>query len=169
MSDLAPTSQDRQLVTRMSDLNREIVLGCTSIRAAGWKLASLIYEFVEDRGWEVLNGPGSSMEEWLAGPEIELKRTHVLRMLRDYRAFVIEHKVPLQELEGVSISKADVVLPAIRSGRVSVERGLADCRVLTRKDLVVEYGAARSEGFDAEAEAPMCECARCGQVHRSKS
>lgn len=168
MTDLAPTSQDREVIDRMAHVERQIVLGVRSIRTAWVQLAGLLYEFVQDRGWELLGIP--SMEEWLAGPEIELGRTQVLRLVRVYRMLVVEHKVPVGELEGVSLSKADVVLAAIREGKVSKEEGLADCRELTREDVEAKY-RHREPGapLDPEGEPPLCECSRCGKVHRPKA
>lgn len=162
---LVPTTGEQALIQQAFDLERGIISDLKDMHTLWGRLAEKLYVFVEERAWKLRSC--DSLEEWLAGPDIELGRTQVLRLVRVYRSLVVEHRVPLEDLEGLSLSKADVVLPAIRAGRKSTDEALSDARSMTRADLVVEYDGDPT-GFDAEQEPAFCECSTCGKVHRPK-
>lgn len=160
MTDLA----DQRIVDRAHATAETIVEARAASRQNLWVLAAALHAFTEERMWAPLGF--DTLEEWLASPEIELRRTHVFRLTRVYRSLVIERQVPPAELEGVDVTKADVVLAAVRDGRTDVSEALADARALTRKDLEAKYGSADPSGGGEEPARVQCDA--CGSFYVPK-
>lgn len=157
-ADLSLAATDREVVERAQATAERIAEGCRAIRSAWVHLGGYLHEFVEDRMWEPLGC--DSLEEWLASPEIGLGRSQVFRLVRVYRELVVARLVPPGELEGVDVTKVDVVLAAVKAGRVDFEDALADCKTLTRRDLQVKYGSADPKG--GGEEPARFQCPECG-------
>lgn len=139
----------------------QIKAGCRAIRTAWLMLGGYLCEFIEDRMWEPLGH--DTLDEWLATPGVELKRTHARRAARVYRELVLEREVPPAELEGQAITKLDVVLPALKAGKVSWEDAKADCEALGRRDLERRYAGGEVNGkLDPAAEPERTQCPTCG-------
>ena len=137
------------------------IANTTSRIRQSWNLlAADLYDFNEEAMWQALGYP--SFEEWLAGPEIDLKRTHAFRLIGVYRALVVERGVPPEGLGTADVTKVDVVLPAIKRGQVEVAEALADAEALSRSDLAEKYGkGSPNEPLNAEAEPERVTCPTC--------
>lgn len=159
MTDLARRKEQAErdkLVERVSKLHRSIAEGKRRIESDFWALAGDLYEFSEERGWEVLGL--DSQNEWLASPEIELQRSQFHLLVGTYRKLVVERGVEPEQLEGVSPSKVAVALPAVEDGKLDVEEAIAQAKTLTRKDIIAEHRSDQSDPTQAEArtECPVC-------------
>lgn len=126
-------------------------------------MAGRLCEFVDGRMYEVLGY--ETQEEWLAGPEIELQKSQVAKMVRVYRAIVLEREVQHAALEGVDLDKLDYALPAIKAGKVAWQDAVADAKNLGRRDMRERYrgdGVGLDDGLDAEREPVKIRCDHCG-------
>lgn len=164
MTDLA--ANDRQTIDRAAELEREIAIGCAFIRQAWVILASRLYEFHDDRAWEVLGH--DSFGEWLAGPDVDIGYRQAMRLIEAYREMTVERGISAEKLELADVTKVAVVLPAVRRGDVSAEDALADAQTLSRSDLAEKYGGNPNARLDAESEPELHACPECGRVHRTK-
>src|SRR5689334_16689551 len=170
MTDLVRTD-DKQLVAKVSKLDRQIVEGIQMINTAWQMLAGLLYDFNEQRGWELLGYEQgqAGLNTWLAEPDRGMQRRHYFRLIEMHRELVVARGVGADTLGGIEVSKAIEVLPAIKAGRVSVEEALADAREMGWRDLREDerYGGAGRNGHDADP-AELHECPICGKSHRSQ-
>jgi hypothetical protein len=159
-------TNDRGVLDRAVQLEREIQLGVRSIRAAWVLLAERLHEFHRDDAWQVL-GYGS-FAEWLAAPEVDLGYRQSMRLIEAYREMVVERGVSAGALELADVTKVAVVLPAVKRGQVSAEEGLSDAQTLSRSDLEDKYRHSDPNAkLDASAEE-WHDCPDCGRPHRAK-
>jgi hypothetical protein len=159
-------ANDAQTLDRASVLDRDVRLACKVIRKAWIYLAGDLYEVKENQHWELLGC--DSFEAWLADPEIDLHPRHAYRMVQVWRELVVDRGVPPEALETVEVTKASVVLPAIRAGKATAEDALADAAALSRSDLQERYSGDLSAPLDAEQGAEFCSCPTCGKTHKAK-
>ena len=152
------------IIQRLVELNR------------GWlELAAEVYEFQSqgrhrDLGYR-------SFSAWLSDPDVDLEARQAYHLIRAYEAFVVDGGKTVRELDGVKISKARTVAPAIERGEVGVDEAIADCKVLSVDDLQVKYrpGGDPHEPIDASRGGPIVlgpepgdvpvtpRCESCGQ------
>jgi hypothetical protein len=137
-------------------------------------LAGYLYRFNDLSMWKDLGY--RSFEEWLASPHIDLSRRHVFGLIQVWRDLVVKRNVEPKELEGVHVSKAQFILPAVRRGQVPVDEALSDARSLSREDLRERYERASATSgpdttthYDADAEPAHAICPACGSRYRVKS
>lgn len=149
---MALPANTQAAVDRAHATARKIVQGTHAIRTAWVLLGGYLCEFVEERMWEPLGL--ETLEEWLASPEVELSRTDVFRVVRVYRGLVLERGVSPEELHGLSAGKLDVLLPALKAGRIDTDEALSQARALTRRDLVAEHGGG--PGPEDRVSCPTC-------------
>jgi carbonic anhydrase len=150
---------------RASVLDRDIRRVCQEIRKVWIYLAGDLYEFHQDRCWELLGH--DSFEAWLADPEIDMHPRHVYRMIQAWRELVVERGVTPASLEHVDVTKVSVVLPAIRAEKASAEDALADATMLSRSDLHDRYAGDLSTPIAPENE-DWHDCPDCGRSHKAK-
>lgn len=150
-----------ELIDHARALEQRIERKASAIRESWYSLAADLYEFHEGSMWTPLGY--DTFEEWLAGPEIDLGRRHVYRLLQVYRDLVIDRHVPPEALTA-EVTKIDAVIPAIKKGRVGVEDALTDAETLSRSDLKEKYGGKREPNaeLDAEKEPDIIPCPICG-------
>jgi hypothetical protein len=154
--------RQQEITERAHELHTEIVRRCAAIRTAWVELAAFLHAFMDDRGWEVLGY--DSENAYFADPEVGIGPTHGRRLLRVYRALVVERAVPPGELAGVEITKLDVTLPAVKAGDVDLERAIADARALSRSDLEIRYAGDPDAPLDATTEPERRKCPCCGRL-----
>lgn len=122
-------------------------------RTAIWMLAEALYDFDEERGWSALGY--ESLSHWLADPDIAMTRTTYYRMIGQWRALVIEHQIDRERLEELDVSKVEIVLPAVRAGKKTLEEALDDATTMGRRDLREEYfGPDRNREPESEVVPP---------------
>lgn len=114
-------------------------------RAHWVPLAGSLHEFHEGRGWEALGM--DSFNEWLGQPEVGLGRAHAYALISAYRVLVVGKEVDPAVLEGLDVTKIQVVLPAVRRGDADVLVALADVEALSRSDLKEAYGHAGAASY----------------------
>lgn len=141
----------------------------------GWLLlAGALYRFHDAKMWTALGY--RTFDEWLASPDVEIKRRHVYGLIEVWRTLVIELGLQPRQLEGIQISKLRDVMPALRRGQVDPETALEDARTLAREDVREKYGliaatatpaeVERGQVLDAEAEPEHAICPNCGSRYR---
>jgi hypothetical protein len=141
-----------------------VVRGFIQARQAGeallWSMAQMAHELHAANAWRALGY--ETMESFLGDPEVKFSRTSFLRLVRLWEEYVVVRKVPHVELQGVPIGDADMVLPAIKRGDISVERGLDMARGLSRSDIRAELeapdeglGVTRESGDGDEPKMPV--------------
>ena len=89
-------------------------------RDAAWELAEALHQFDEESGWLALGFTYKT--EWLAQPEIEMSERTYRRLVGAWRELVVRRRVDRPTLAALDIAKTDVVLPAVRQGRVQLPR-----------------------------------------------
>jgi len=130
-------------------------------RAAAWRLARALYEIHERALWQHLGY--SSVREWLSDPELEVGYQHALRLIEAWRETVVVRGVEPERIEAIPPSRVRAVLPAVRQGRVDIDRALADAEVTPRRDLERLYAQpSRDEPIDPAQEPRLVRCPTCG-------
>lgn len=140
-------------------IERQIVAGCSAIRAAWVALAAFLHEFHAEQMWEDLGH--ENFDEWLGSPEISLGRSHVYALIQCYQVLIVERGIEAAKLEAIEATKAVQVLPALKRGEVEVEEALADAESLSRIDLREKYGKRLSA-----SRRQLVECERCGLMRQ---
>lgn len=144
-------------------VHEEIVSAVTAMRNAWIWLAERLYHFHQSKMWIPLGY--STMDEYLASPEIDLGRRKVYALVEAWRELVIERGVDPKELENAEVSKVREIMPAVRAGKVSIEDALADVRTLAREDLRIRYakgGAGLTAPHGTGSHPGYTVCPTCG-------
>lgn len=130
-------------------------------------LAEDLYHFQKNAWWHDLGY--ASFDEWLAGPDIDLKRRQAYYLIATYKELVVEQGATPAMLEGVGISKAKVITTAVRRKEVPLVEALADAEALAHRDLVERYAklekgdpAEKGTGYSSVAEPARAQCPSCG-------
>lgn len=143
-------------------------------------LAGDLYTFQTTRAHAQLGY--ETFEEWLASPDIDIKRRWVYELLSIWKHLVIDAGVAPERLKALEPSKVQDVMVAVRRQQVAVDRALADAEALSRNDLRQLYGpqgdsttptpagAAPDDSthYDAEAEPQWLRCPTCGSRVREE-
>lgn len=150
-----------QKAERAHELERAVVVGSLSARRAWITMAEALHAIKAEGLYELLGY--ERFTDWIATPEIGLKRSQAYALTAIYEELVIERRVPLDDLYYLEPSKVAEVLPAIRKGTDLVE-ALADASVLSRSDLRAKY-----RGIEPQSEEPVDipVCPECGQLVKS--
>lgn len=142
-------------------------------RDAWVDLAGDLYTFQTTHAYRQLGYEG--FEEWLASPDIDIKRRWVYELLSIWKHVVVDAGVPPEKLRTLEPSKVQDVMVAIRRRHVDPDRALADAAALSRNDLRQLYagqgdsttptptGAAPDDTphYDAESEPQWVRCPTC--------
>jgi predicted RNase H-like HicB family nuclease len=143
-------------------------------RAALWETARALYEFDEMHGWTALGY--DRIGDWLADPEISITKSQFYRLTGVWRELVVIRKVDTTSVRELEPSKVDIVLPAVRSGRVKLDEALEDTKSMGARDLREEY-ISRPDRPSVPQSAPLSQtqvmmdetgdddrtCAACGE------
>ncbi len=127
-----------------------------------WELAEQLYEFHEGAYWTVLGY--DTLRDFLAQPDLGMSHSSFFQAVRLWRDLHVVRGVPTENLGALEPSKVREVHPAIMTGRVTLERGLADAAALGYRDIRERY---RGEGpgddeLAAEREPERIQCEHCG-------
>lgn len=169
-----------ELVRHAFELELGVKEAIAEGRAAYWRLAERLYQFHEQRGWELLGY--DTISEWLAQPEIELSKTAFYRAVNLWHTLVVMKQLPPAKLQHVEPSKAREIAPAIARGDVDPDEAIevisgpnalsySDVVERFRIDRVQDHGQAPdgSTPLDAGAEPEYARCPMCGtRVPESK-
>jgi hypothetical protein len=131
-------------------LDRELKATIAEGKRVLWELARLLHEWDETSGWTALGY--DSVGDWLADPAVEMTRSTFYRLVSTYRELVVRRRLDPADLDGLELSKAQVVLPAVKAGRVRLDDALADAKRLGKTALRQEY--APPGGLSGETPAP---------------
>lgn len=163
MTDLTkPPLQGAALKAYVSKRDREFQQGIAMANTVWLMVAEIAYELHEQRAWELLGY--DTLNAWLAEPERGLQRRQFFRLVELWREYVVVRGVGADTLEGIEVSKAMEVLPAIKAGKVSIEEALEDARSMGFRDLRETY-SPNGDSHDPDP-TPFCECKACGNTHR---
>ena len=148
------------------EIEAKIKVTLQEMKRAWVYLAEDLYNFQYHSHWIALGYP--SLDEWLAGPDIDLKRRQAYYLIATYKEMVIEHGATPAMLENVGVTRAKIVLPALRKKKIDLISALSDAETLGRRDLAERYRALAGEGdeggthYDADAEPARSQCEVCG-------
>lgn len=106
-------------------------------RESLWEVAQALYEFDESNGWSALGY--DKLNDWLAQPDIGISRSHYFRLVSVYHEMVVLRQVDAERLKEIEPQKIQIVLPAVKSGKVQLEEALDDAEALGRRDLRERY------------------------------
>jgi hypothetical protein len=150
-----------QKAERAYELERAVVVGSLSARRAWIEMAAALHAIRAEGLYELLGY--EKFTDWIATPEVSLKRTQAYALTSIYEELVIERRVPLDDLYYLEPTKVSEVLPAIRGG-LDVVEALADAAQLSRSDLRAKY-----RGVEPSPEEPvdLPVCPECGQLVKS--
>jgi hypothetical protein len=136
--ELTPQEQDER-ARECYALQSQITASLRAGRAAMWALAEALHKFDEANGWTALNY--ESLRHWLADPEIGMKRATYYRLVGQWRELVVVRQVDVSTVLELDVSKVQVVMPAVKAGRVTLEKALEDVQEMGKADLrEVYYG-----------------------------
>jgi len=138
-ADLTPEEWESE-VAQARATHLEILKAIADGKDALWRLAKALYEFREERGWQKLNY--DSLNQYLADPELGIKRATFFRLTGLWHELVVIRAVPALGLADIDTSKADMVLPAVKAGK-PLQDALSDAKVLSYADLRVKYQGAK--------------------------
>jgi hypothetical protein len=150
-----------QKAERAYELERAVVVGSLSARRAWIEMAAALHSIKAEGLYELLGY--ERFTDWIATPEIGLKRSQAYALTLIYEELVIERRVPLDDLFYLEPTKVAEVLPAIRKGTDVVE-ALADASILSRSDLRAKYRGIEPTP-DEPVDLPVCP--ECGQLVKS--
>jgi hypothetical protein len=119
------------------ELEQSIKDGLKAGREAMWDVAAALHEFDEENGWSALGH--ESLTEWLADPEVTMTRTTYYRMVSAYRQTVVQRQVPVADVKELDYSKVDIVIGAVKAGRVKIQDALDDAKQMGARDLRNRY------------------------------
>jgi hypothetical protein len=131
---------------RAHEIDLKVKTAVRGSRATAWDLCEALYEVRDNSIWKDLGI--ETLEEYLGDPERGLKRTTFFRYSALWEQLVIIHGVDPDRLRGLDPTKVDVVLPSITSGKVTIDKGLADAESLSASDLREVYSDREIEPGD---------------------
>jgi hypothetical protein len=111
--------------------------GLTDIRRGLVEAARGAYALRETAGWLALGA--SSLNEYLAAPEITVSRAEFYRLADIWESYVLNGGVDPLELREAAESKLEVPLPALKKGLVEAEEAVGDAVGMTRKEMRDKY------------------------------
>ena len=139
--DLTPQeAEDR--AKAMFALHQQIVDDIRRGREAMWDLAQHTTEFCDEAGWSALGY--DKIGDWLADPEIGMARSTLQRLRQVYSEYRLR-RVPEAKMREIDVTKAQIVLPAIRSHQVKLEDAFEDAKELGWRDLRIKYLNSQEE------------------------
>ena len=118
-------------------IEQRIKAAVADARVAAWDLAEMLWRWDEMRGWLRLGY--ETLGEWLADPEITMKRSAYYGMVGAWQRLVVERGVDPERIRLLAPSKVDVVLPAITAGTTTIDEGLGDAEALGEDGLRQKY------------------------------
>ena len=124
-------------------LERQVLDGVRAGRQALWAVAGALHAFDAAHGWSALDY--ETLSEWLAQPGLGMSRRTYYRSVQMWQEYVVLRGLDPERMAAIDISKADIVLPALKRGDVSLEEALDDAEALGQRDLRDKYLGEREE------------------------
>jgi hypothetical protein len=146
-------SEQERAVTAAYQLESAIVNNIKAIRAQWARLAECLFQFDLHDVWQTLGY--DSLNQWLAGPDIEMSRSMFYGLVRAYRTLVVEGGATIEQLARIDYSKAQEVLPAVRRNFVDVGTAIADAEVLSKSDLRERYSGDGAPVLAGSVDQPV--------------
>jgi hypothetical protein len=140
--DLTPEQREAR-IQHCHDLHTQIAASLRAGRDAAWAFARAVYEFDQENGWSALGY--ETLNDYLADPEIAVRRSTYFQARKRYEKIVIQRSVESSRLDSLDPSKVDLVLPAIEQGKVKLEDALDDVEALGSRDLREKYYGRKEE------------------------
>lgn len=164
---VAATSQE--VAAAAFEAEQAIKATIRRMRAEWVLLAQQLYDFTHAEQWRHLGH--ESVTAWLASPDIALGYRHVYGLIEIHRELVLERGVSQELLAELPVSKVRDVLPAVRTGRATLEEALSDAEVLGREDLRERYSGISTvdEPLNADRETEWTTCQSCGSRIKVRS
>jgi hypothetical protein len=149
------------------DVQLEIKAAIAHGKAAYWTLAEALYRFeeanterdlqtgevlVRGRGWKVLMGKDSTLNDWLAQVDIGLTSTTYWRAIAAWKELAIYRQVSMDRLVALVPGKVDIVLPSVKAGSVSTIDALDDTEAMGFDDLRTKYYGERRKVREDQAD-----------------
>lgn len=132
------TAEEReQRALECSLLDNRIKSALAAGREALWDLAQALYEFREASAWTALGY--ESLGEYLADPDVTLTWPTFDRLVQGWRELVINRAVDSSTLRNLHPTKVQIALPALTSGRATLEEVVSDVQVLGARDMREKY------------------------------
>lgn len=119
-------------------------------KEAAWELAEALYEFDECSGWRRLGY--ETLEEWLAQPEVGMKKSSYYDLVSSWRKFVVHQEIEPARLKALEPSKAAIVASRVAKGQVKVDEAIGDIETLGYRDLREKYAKPKAEPKAKEPE-----------------
>lgn len=155
-------SADRPTVAQ--DAYSLLLKGLGAARVGMSVAAEACWELSREQRWVDLGF--SSLNEFLAQPELCMSRTEFFNLATIWEQYVLEGGIPRERLSAAGHSKLAIPLPAIGRGDVEIGEAFSDVESLGARDLREKYRAGRDEGspnVGTEGPVPVVgECAHCG-------
>lgn len=160
-SELAPRTEDRELVDRAHAYERAIDAECRAVRTAGIRIGELLYQAFEERAWELVGYEEglAGKKAWLAEPPRKLSYSHACNLAKVYGDVVVKRGIAPERLDGVDLRELQMALPAIADGKGSIEDAIEDAKELGRRDFEEKWKGDP----DAALEPPKTQCPTCGE------
>jgi hypothetical protein len=133
--DLSPEEQQER-AQHCFELSEAIKAGLRAGREAMWETARACAQFDDENGWTALGY--ESLNHYLADPEVSVTRSTFFRWVQVYRE-VSQRRIPESTLGEIELSKVQIVLPAVKTGKVKMADALEDVKALGAQDLRTKY------------------------------
>lgn len=133
----------------------KLLVALTGTRLALTAVCEACYEVRRDRSYASLGY--STLEEYLASPEISMGRSEFFLSAKIHEQFILEHGIEPARLAVASPGKLDIVLPKVSSGEVEVEKALDDVEALGIKDLRAIYRGTEENDVRNSGHCSRCE------------
>jgi hypothetical protein len=147
------TAEERQArIEHCQQLHTQIAASLRAGREALWLFAKAVYEFDQEHGWSALGY--DTLNDYLADPEIAVRRSTYFQARKRYEKIVIQRGVQSNRLDSLDPSKVDLVLPAIEQGKVELNEALDDVEALGSRDLREKYFGRKEEPEPEPEPAP---------------
>lgn len=143
--ELSP-QEHQERVEACRALDQQVKASLAAGREAMWRLAQALAEFDESSGWSALGF--ERKEDWLAQPDVDLSYDQFQRLVRTYRETALR-RVDFATLQTLEPSKVDLVLPAVKDGRVPMTQALEDAGTLTARQLRAAYSRPKPKALSA--------------------
>ena len=134
--DLSPEEAEAR-AQHCYELEEKIKASLRVAQESVWDLAEALYKFDDANRWSALGY--DKLGDWLAQTEVGISRSHYYRLVSVYHEMAVIRQVDAKRLKQIEPQKLQIVLPAIKSGKVQLEEALDDAEALGRRDLRERY------------------------------
>jgi hypothetical protein len=145
-------------------MHERLVAGLGDTRRGFLQAAEACWALIETEGWMVLGY--ESLKEYLASPEIGLRRSAFYDLAAIYRTYVVEGGITPERLLAADHSKLAVAVPALSAGKVEIDEAIADAEALPWRDMREKYKGLIAGPEDLSNDPGPDEGAVCSECGR---